>query len=141
MLVFVFTLIDHFSGTRPEEDDDGLRGTTLVSHFVETRAVEYLIGAIDEDEYLGHRLGQYSVAMNRLNELPDDSHILFVWETRSLYCDERRITCDEDAVLMRWWRDRRRFGDGSAEDILGKLGGVRRNACVGVGDGPRLRVR
>jgi hypothetical protein len=118
VLVLVFTLVDHFSGTRPQEGDDGLRGTTLTSHFAETRAIEYLIGVLDQDAYLAHRLGQHQVVMARLNELPDDSQILFLWETRSLYCDEPRITCDEDAVLMRWWRDRRRFGDGSAEIVL-----------------------
>jgi hypothetical protein len=53
-----------------------------------------------------------------VNKLPDGARVLFLWETRSLYCDEPRITCEEDTVLYRWWHDRRTVGDGSAEAIV-----------------------
>jgi hypothetical protein len=115
-LVLVFTLVDHVRGVR--SDNNYLEGTTRTSHFLEKGALQYLLGVIDEDRYLEDALGWYIVAMRETNKLPDDSQILFLWETRSLYCDEPRITCLEDTIILRWWHDRRAIGDGSAADIL-----------------------
>lgn len=115
-VVFIFTLVDHVRGTRSE--DNRLEGTTLTSHFLESGALQYLLGVIDEDQYLDDALGWHIVAMREINKLPDDSQVLFLWETRSLYCDEPRITCLEDSILLRWWHDRRSIGDGSASETL-----------------------
>jgi|GEM_PF-874212 len=117
ILVLCLTMIDHLAGTRPRTDGI-FQGTTLKSHFVESRTLEYVLGVMDEQDYLEYRLGWHIVAMDRVNELPDGSTILFLWETRSLYCDEPRITCIEDSILHRWWHDRQILGDGSVTAIL-----------------------
>ncbi len=117
-LVFVLTFIDHLVGIRPREGVSTLEGTTTYSHFLERRNLEYLAGIIDQSEYLEHNLGWYAPAIDAVNELPDDAHILFLWETRSLYCDEPRLTCEEDTIIMRWWHDRRNIGTGTAEEIV-----------------------
>ncbi len=115
-MVLAFTAFDHVRGTRPESGT--LEGTTLVSHFLESGAHNYLLGAWDEDDYLDMWLGWYIVTMRQINELPEDSRVLFLWETRSLYCNEADVTCLEDWVLLRWWHARRTIGDGSAEAII-----------------------
>jgi hypothetical protein len=117
-LIFVLTMIAHIAGTHTKNNSGRIEGTTLVDHFVATRALEYLIGSLDEQAYLEHRLGWYALAMQAMNDLPDGARVLFLWETRSLYCDEPRITCQEDAILFNWWHARRTVGDGSAETIL-----------------------
>lgn len=109
-LVLVLTLIDHVVGTQGSI----LAGTTLDSHFIESQALEYLAGTMDEDEYLDERLGLHIVAMRTVNDLPDGSRILFLWETRSLYCDEPRITCEEDEIILRYFHDRRTQGEAEA---------------------------
>jgi len=111
LLVLALTLLDHLAGTRPKEGQKGLQSTTLESHFLETRALEYLLGIIDQDAYLEQALGWHITTIQMLNRLPDDARILFLWETRSLYCDEPRISCVEDAILHRFWHDRRVYGD------------------------------
>lgn len=117
-VVLVFTMIDHLAGTRQPESSNTIEGTTTLSHFVETRAFDYLLGVIDETAYLEHNLGWYTRAMQTVNDLEDDASVLFLWETRSLYCEEPRLTCEEDTILMRWWHDRRSVGDGSAQEII-----------------------
>jgi hypothetical protein len=118
LLVMVFTLFAHITGTRPR-DIDGITyfGTTVESHFLERRTLEYWFGIIDEEQYLEESLGFSYAAIDQLNELSDDAVVLFLWETRSLYCDETDITCIEDTILLRWWHDRR-LTDGSVDAVL-----------------------
>ncbi|MFP4321125.1 MAG: glycosyltransferase family 39 protein [Anaerolineales bacterium] len=119
LLVFAFTIMDYLGGTRPLPDTPGLQGSTQTNHFLAGRTLEAVVGTIDEETYLNHTLGTHYATMQYLNgELPEGARVLFLWETRSLYCDETRITCIEDTVLYRWWHARRVHGDGSAEDIL-----------------------
>lgn len=117
-IVLILTLIDHLAGTRQPENSITIEGTTTLSHFVESRALDYLLGVIDETTYLEHNLGWYVRAMQNVNELEDNAHVLFLWETRSLYCEEPRLMCEEDTILMRWWHDRRAIADGSAAAII-----------------------
>ncbi len=121
VLIFTFTAVDYVRGVRPE--NDRIEGTTLVSHFLDSRALDYLTGVISKNEYLDENLGWHIEAMRQVNKLPDDSKVLFLWETRSLYCDEPRIECVEDWILLRWWYDRRTIDKqngsfASAEAIL-----------------------
>ncbi len=116
--VLVLTLINHFVGRRQREGVNFIENTTTQSHFIDQRGLEYLAGILNQREFLEHRLGWYSKAIDAVNALPDGSHILFLWETRSLYCDEPRLYCEEDTILMRWWHDRRDIGDGTAQAIL-----------------------
>ncbi|MBI5931891.1 MAG: glycosyltransferase family 39 protein [Chloroflexi bacterium] len=105
ILIFTFTAIDYVRGVRPK--NDRIEGTTLVSHFLDSHALDYLMGVMPKNEYLDENLGWHIEAMRQVNKLPDGSRVLFLWETRSLYCDEPRIECVEDWILLRWWHDRR----------------------------------
>jgi hypothetical protein len=115
-LILSLTAVNHVAGVRPKEGDENFQGTTLVSHFLETRTFDYLLGIVNKREFLEDALGWYMPAMDAVNALPEGSHVLFLWETRSLYCEEGKITCEEDTIIMRWWHDRRAIG--SAEDIV-----------------------
>jgi hypothetical protein len=117
-LALGLTLLNHVANMRPREGDQGLQGTTTNSHFAQSRALEYWMGMLDEQAYLDEQLGWTNTAMQQVNALPSGAQVQFLWETRSLYCDERRITCHEDEILAGWWHDRRSIGDGSAEAIL-----------------------
>lgn len=117
-IVLALTLLDHVAGRRPRDGEGVLEGTTLQSHFIESHALDYIFGVLSRKAFLEDRLGWHVVAMEEASRLPKGSHVLFLWETRSLYCDERRITCEEDTILLRWWHDRRSVGDGSAAAIL-----------------------
>lgn len=114
-LVFLMTAVNHVAGIRPKEDED-FQGTTMVSHFVEMQTLEYLLGMVSKQDYLETALGWHITAMDKVSDLPRGSHILFLWETRSLYCDETTIICEEDPIIMRWWHDRRAIG--TAEEII-----------------------
>lgn len=117
-LVLGLTLVNHIANTRPKEGDEGLQGTTTNSHFAQTRTLEYWTGVLDDQQFLEDQLGWHIVAMNQVNNLPAGSQVQFLWETRSLYCNEPHITCHEDSILAQWWHDRHTIGDGSAEAIL-----------------------
>lgn len=117
-IILILTFINHIIGQRQREGSITIEGTTTISHFLEPRGLEYLAGIMDQTAYLEHNLGWYIVAIDAVNDLPDDANVLFLWETRTLYCDEPRITCKEDAILDHWWHARRTVGDGTAEDIL-----------------------
>jgi hypothetical protein len=54
-----------------------------------------------------------ALAFKTINELPKDSRVLTLWETRSLYCTPR---CIPDEIVDRWLSDRAKFG--SADAIL-----------------------
>ncbi len=118
ILIFTFTAVDYVRGVRPE--NDRIEGTTLVSHFLDSHALDYLTGVMSKNEYLDENLGWHIEAIRHVNKLPDDSKVLFLWETRSLYCDEPRIECVEDWILLRWWHDRRTVDSpfATAEAIL-----------------------
>lgn len=105
-ILMVLTLNNHFWGS---EDD---------KHFLHSQALPTVLGLTSNDTYLDENYGIAYDVMQRINQLPEGSTVVFFWETRSLYCDEQRITCLEDTVLYRWWHDRRTIGEGSAEAIL-----------------------
>ena len=75
----------------------------------------YLAGAESAGAYRRANLGWYAVAMETINDLPDGSHVLFLWEPRSLECVDLD-RCDPDEIIDRWWHSRRTVG--SATDIL-----------------------
>jgi hypothetical protein len=63
----------------------------------------YLMGLQSSDEYLAQNLGWTAPAFQSLSKLPDQSRVLLLWETRSLYCQR---SCDPDEVLDRWLVER-----------------------------------
>ena len=91
----------------------GLGGLETFTHFVSQNPMAYLIGAQTTDEYRADRLGWYEPAIARVNALPDQSRVVFLWETRSLACTEPG-RCDPDVVIDRWWHLRRTVGSTEA---------------------------
>jgi hypothetical protein len=74
-------------------------------------------GSEPEEEYLRSRLGQYAVAVQAINELPDGSRVRFLWEPRSYYCASA-VTCEPDSLIDRWWHERRLGAGAEAPELL-----------------------
>jgi hypothetical protein len=70
--------------------------------------VPVLAGAISEQDYLYHRLGWYFAAMEEVEDLPEGSKVLFLFEPRSYYCPLDR--CLPDGILDVWYHARRLGG-------------------------------
>lgn len=62
------------------------------------------------EDYLKDQLGWHYETMAHLNDLPDGTHIRFVWEPRYLYCERDRIRCQPDSLLDAWYYARRTLG-------------------------------
>jgi hypothetical protein len=73
-----------------------------LSAFVGENPLAYLTGAQDAAGYRQANLGWYAVAIDRVNTLPAGSHVVFLWETRSLECVEAD-RCAPDVVIDGWW--------------------------------------
>jgi hypothetical protein len=66
-------------------------------------AVKAVLGLSTPEQYLGDNLGWFEPAMQAVKNLQTGSHVLMLWEARSLYC---LPICAPDDVIDRWWRDR-----------------------------------
>ncbi|MGQ0601687.1 MAG: ArnT family glycosyltransferase [Anaerolineales bacterium] len=84
-------------------------------HFAGRSPLVYLAGVQNADDYRLAQLGGYTLALQRVNALPAEARVLFLWEPRSLECVtiER---CLPDTIIDRWWHARRTVG--SAQAIL-----------------------
>ena len=67
-----------------------------------TSPVPVVLGLQSRNDFLSARLGAYALAVNRINELPTGSEVVFLWEPRSFYCGAE-VRCEPDALLDRWW--------------------------------------
>ena len=70
------------------------------------RPVETLLGLRSNKSTLVDQLGWHQVAIEAINELPNEPQVLFLWEPRSFYC---RADCRPDALLDRWWHLRQQM--------------------------------
>ncbi|MDX1436192.1 MAG: hypothetical protein R3335_05235 [Anaerolineales bacterium] len=68
----------------------------------------YVAGLKNADSYLFENLGWHHAAVQEVNDLPDESKVLMLWEPRSYYC---RPVCQPDEVIDRWLRDFRELED------------------------------
>jgi len=92
-----------------------LSATQIGVNLLNSGASQNLLGQIGDQEYLENNLGLYAVVMQDLNEnLPADSRVLMLWETRGYYC---QALCDSDEVIDRWLHDLASYGDPPA--VLG----------------------
>ena len=82
-------------------------------NFIRLRVTETLIGAQTRADYSERVLGAYETAMSALEELPADSQIIMLWETRGLACIQH---CEPDETIDRWYADLRIYG--SSESVL-----------------------
>ncbi len=70
-------------------------------------SLQLLLGQKSDSEYLTDNLGWFQVALEAVNQLPEGSKVLFLYEARGFYCDPR---CTADEILDRWRRDVTTFG-------------------------------
>jgi hypothetical protein len=86
---------------------------TLFNQFIAFQRrspVQYLLGMESENHYLGDRLGQYFLAIEKVNGLPKGAAVQFLWEPRTYHCAQH-IICNPDAILDRWWHTRQLVQD------------------------------
>ncbi len=76
-------------------------------------AAKTLLGVQTPSEYRKQVLGKYETAMSTIAELPSDSQVLMLWETRGFACVPQ---CEPDEVIDRWYADLRTYG--SPEAVL-----------------------
>jgi len=79
-----------------------------INDFREKNSLSVILGSVEQKTYLDQELGWYSPVMQAVNDLPEDSRILFLWEARAYYC---ALDCSPDVVLDRWWHLRRTISD------------------------------
>ena len=79
--------------------------------FTRLRVMATLLGAQTPAHYRERALGTYDSATSAFAELPADSRVLMLWETRGLICVPQ---CDPDETIDRWYADLRNYGSPSA---------------------------
>jgi hypothetical protein len=74
-------------------------------------ALSILFGLRTTEEYTANNLGWYAPAMQAVRELPPETRVLMLWETRSLACLPQ---CDPDEVIDQWFHDIRVYKNAEA---------------------------
>lgn len=74
-------------------------------------AVSVLFGQKTPQTYLYDNLGWYAVAVEAIQELPDGSKVMMLYEPRGYGCIPK---CDQDEILDRWKTENIRFSDYAA---------------------------
>lgn len=74
----------------------------LDSESLNSEAPQFLTAQIGEQPFLENNLGLYALVMADMQDLPEDSKILMLWEPRSYYC---LPICDPDELIDRWVHD------------------------------------
>ncbi|MBT3188775.1 MAG: hypothetical protein HN736_01895 [Anaerolineae bacterium] len=80
-------------------------------NFTQLRVAGALLGAQTHAHYRERALGTYESAISALVELPPDSQVLMLWETRGLACIPK---CKPDETIDRWYADLRNYGSSDA---------------------------
>jgi hypothetical protein len=75
------------------------------------RVYARLTGSESAEDILAATLGVYVPAMQAVKALPEETHTLLLYETRSYHCLPQ---CQPDEILDRWKRDWQIYGDGEA---------------------------
>lgn len=89
-----------------------LFGTVL--EFVWLNPLPVAVGLESQTAYYERLLPDYAQAMEMVNGLPADAHLLFLWEPRSYLCQR---DCEPDAILDRFLHWTHGLGWGSAEIV------------------------
>ncbi len=71
-------------------------------------APQAALGLKSQDSYLADNLGWFQPAMQAVNDLPQGSQVLLLYEPRSLYCQPR---CTGDEIMDRWKQARALYQD------------------------------
>ncbi len=80
---------------------------------IQSGALPAALGLKSQDSYLADNLGWFQPAMQAINDLPQGSQVLLLYEPRSLYCQPR---CTGDAIMDHWKQARALY-----EDDAGKI--------------------
>ena len=80
----------------------------VVTEFIDGGSLNVLLNVSAPDDYLNDRLGWYYPAAQAISNLPEDSHVLMLWEPRSFYCQPK---CIPDEVLDQWRHARQSVGE------------------------------
>jgi hypothetical protein len=72
------------------------------TEFIFRNPAAYIVRQENQQRYLTRNLGVYSKAMESINALSPDSHVLLLWEARGYPCWPK---CDADEVIDRWYND------------------------------------
>ena len=91
----------------------GLNLYETESAFVTRGVPSYLFGRISAESYRQRTTGAYEEALSWMEELPADSSVLMLWETRSFSCFPQ---CEPDETIDRWYDAVHRYN--TSEDIL-----------------------
>jgi hypothetical protein len=75
---------------------------------IQSGAPQAALGLKTQDSYLADNLGWYQPAMQAVNDLPQGSRVLLLYEPRSLYCLPR---CTGDEIMDRWKQARALYED------------------------------
>jgi hypothetical protein len=78
------------------------------SDMLQNQNLRVLTGALSEEDYLYHRLAWYYAAISKINNLPEGSRVIFLFEPRSYHCPPQR--CFPDGILDIWYHARRQGG-------------------------------
>jgi hypothetical protein len=70
--------------------------------FVQSGALNEVLGGHTEEQYLTDNLGWFQPTMQVINALPQGSKVLMLYEPRGYYCLPR---CDPDEILDQWQHD------------------------------------
>jgi Dolichyl-phosphate-mannose-protein mannosyltransferase len=70
---------------------------------VGAKIVPYLLADVSAEDYRAENLGVYSIAMNRLAELPQGSQVRLMFEPRTYYCPSN-VICLGDILFDHWAR-------------------------------------
>jgi 4-amino-4-deoxy-L-arabinose transferase-like glycosyltransferase len=88
----------------------GLTLVQLSTAALKSGALRYLLALEGREDYLVNNLGMAGLVFQAVDELPQGSQIVMLWEPRGFYCEPR---CDSDEILDRWFSDLHRFGSAS----------------------------
>lgn len=69
---------------------------THLTQFVQINPLPVLLGQETVSQFRQRRLGDYQQVLERINQLPPNSQVLFLWEPRSYGC---RVICHPDSML------------------------------------------
>lgn len=91
-----------------------------VLEFGRANPLPVVLGSQSQEDYLDQQLGLYNLAVRTVNQLPEGTAVLFLWEPRTLYC---QVLCLPDGKLDNWWYLLRAGGDSAGvAEILAQKG-------------------
>ena len=91
----------------------GLAVWQSTSYLLDTKAFPTTLGVQSRETYLEEQTGAYYIAMRNINDLPDNSRVLMLWEARGFYAP---TNADLDPWIDRWRSAQ--HAAGSAEAVL-----------------------